>query len=111
MADDFEKELSKSEKLLKERLTKAGKIAKDITNQAFKELLVTIDDYSNSLDNITDQLASQLQDYDKIKQSTKQFGDALKSTLPFVKDNKDLASKLTQIYSENNKLANKLDAN
>jgi hypothetical protein len=111
MADDFEKELSKSEKLLKERLTKAGKIARDITNQAFKELLNSIDDYSNSLDNITDQLASQLQDYDKIKQSTKQFGDALKSTLPFVKDNKDLASKLTQIYSENNKLANKLVEN
>jgi DNA repair exonuclease SbcCD ATPase subunit len=111
MADDFEKELSKSEKLLKERLTKAGKIAKDITNQAFKELLVTIDDYSNSLDNITDQLASQLQDYDKIKQSTKQFGEALKSNLVFVKDNKDLASKLTQIYSENNKLANKLVEN
>jgi len=111
MADDFEKELSKSEKLLKERLTKAGKIARDITNQAFKELLVTIDDYSNSLDNITDQLASQLQDYDKIKKSTAQFGDALKSTLPFVRDNKDLASKLTQIYSENNKLANKLVEN
>jgi hypothetical protein len=111
MADNFENELSRSENLLKERLIRAGKIARDITNNAFKELLSTIDDYSNSLDNITDKLVNQLQNYDKLKQSTAQFGDALKSTLPFVKENKDLASKLTQVYSTNNKLIDKLVQN
>ena len=108
MAEDFEKELSRSEKLLKERLVKAGKVAKDITNKAFKELLVTIDDYSSALDNVTEQLASQLKSYDELKLSTRQYGDALKSTLPFIKDNKDLATKLTQVYSANNKLIDKL---
>ena len=108
MAEDFEKELSRSEKLLKERLVKAGKLAKDITNKAFKELLVTIDDYSSALDNVSEQLASQLKSYDELKLSTRQYGDALKSTLPFIKDNKDLATKLTQVYSTNNKLIDKL---
>lgn len=111
MADNFEQELNKSEKLLKERLVKAGKIAKDITNQAFKELLKTIDDYSNAIDDITDNLNKQLISYDSIKNSTRAYGDALKSTLPFIKENKDLAQKLTQIYSTNNKLANQLVEN
>jgi hypothetical protein len=109
MADNTE--LNKSEKLLKERLTKAGKIAKDINDKAFKELLSTIDDYSSAIDNISDKLVEQLVSYDKIKGATRQYGDALKSTLPFIKENKDLASKLTQLYSTNNKLADKLVQN
>jgi len=108
MADEFEKELSRSEKLLKERLTKAGKIAKDISNKAFRELIESIEDYSSALDDVTDQLTAQLQNYDSIKRSVKDYGDALKSTLPFVRENKDLASKLTQVYISNNKLADKL---
>jgi hypothetical protein len=111
MADNFEQELNRSEKLLKERLVRAGKIAKDITNQSFKELLNTIDDYSNAIDDITENLNKQLTSYDSIKLSTRQYGDALKSTLPFVKENKDLSQKLTQIYTTNNKLADKLVEN
>jgi hypothetical protein len=111
MADNFENELSRSEKLLKERLIRAGKIARDITNQSFKELLSTIDDYSNAIDNITENLNKQLTSYDSIKNSTRQYGDALKSTLPFIKENKDLTQKLTQIYTANNKLADKLVEN
>jgi uncharacterized protein YfcZ (UPF0381/DUF406 family) len=113
MADnkDFNDSLSKSEKLLKERLTKAGKVAKDITDKAFKELLSTIDDYSNAVDDISEKLSEQLVNYDKIKLSARQYGDALKSTLPFIKENKDLSAKLTQIYSTNNKLADILVKN
>ena len=111
MADNFEQELSRSEKLLKERLIRAGKIARDITNQSFKELLDTIDDYSSAIDDITEKLNKQLISYDSIKLSTRQYGDALKSTLPFIKENKDLTQKLTQIYVNNNKLANKLVEN
>jgi hypothetical protein len=111
MADNFEQELSRSEKLLKERLIRAGKIARDITNQSFKELLNTIDDYSSAIDDITEKLNKQLINYDNIKLSTRQYGDALKSTLPFIKENKDLTQKLTQIYVNNNKLANKLVEN
>jgi hypothetical protein len=109
MADN--NELNKSEKLLKERLTKAGKIAKDINDKAFKELLSTIDDYSSAIDDISGKLVEQLVSYDKIKLSTKQYGDALKNTLPFIKENKDLTAKLTQLYSTNNKLTDKLVQN
>jgi len=113
MADnkDFNDSLNKSEKLLKERLTKAGKVAKDITDKAFKELLSTLDDYSEAIDDISEKLVEQLVSYDKIKLSTRQYGDALKSTIPFIKENKDLASKLTQLYTTNNKLADKLVQN
>jgi hypothetical protein len=111
MADNFENELSKSEKLLKERLTRAGKIARDITDKSFKELLSTIDEYSNAIDDISEKLIEQLVSYDKIKLSTRQYGDALKSTLPFIKENKDLTSKLTQLYTTNNKLADILVRN
>jgi hypothetical protein len=108
---DFNNELNRSEKLLKERLTKAGKVAKDITNKAFKELLSTIDDYSSAVDNISDKLVEQLVTYDEIKGATRQYGDALKSTIPFIKENKDLTSKLTQLYTTNNKLTDKLVQN
>jgi hypothetical protein len=111
MDNNLNDELNRSEKLLKERLTKAGKIAKDITNKAFKELLSTIDDYSSAVDNISDKLVEQLVSYDKIKGATRQYGDALKSTIPFIKENKDLAAKLTQLYTTNNKLTDKLVQN
>jgi hypothetical protein len=111
MADNFENELNRSEKLLKERLIKAGKIARDINDKAFKELLSTINEYSNAIDDISEKLVEQLFSYDKIKLSTRQFGDALKSTLPFIKENKDLTSKLTQLYTTNNKLATSLVRN
>jgi hypothetical protein len=111
MADNFENELNRSEKLLKERLIRAGKIARDINDKAFKELLSTINEYSNAIDDISEKLVEQLFSYDKIKLSTRQFGDALKSTLPFIKENKDLTSKLTQLYTTNNKLATSLVRN
>jgi hypothetical protein len=111
MADNFENELNRSEKLLKERLIRAGKIARDINDKAFKELLSTINEYSNAIDDISEKLVEQLVSYDKIKLSTRQFGDALKSTLPFIKENKDLTSKLTQLYTTNNKLATSLVRN
>lgn len=108
MADNFENELNRSEQLLKERLVRAGKVAKDITDKAFRELLDTFDDYSKSLDDINKKLNEQLSSYDKIKGSAADFGSALKGTLPFLKDNKDLAQKLTSIYSSQNKLAEQL---
>ena len=56
MADDLERDLSRSEKLLKDRLTNAGKVARDITNKAFRELVENINEYSRSLDSIAYEL-------------------------------------------------------
>ena len=60
MADDLEKDLSRSEKLLKDRLTSTGKVARDITNKAFRELIENIDEYGRSLYSITNSLEEQL---------------------------------------------------
>ena len=104
----IEDELSRAEKALKERLTNAGKVARDITNKAFKELVNTIEDYGRSLDQITDDLEKQLNLYSEIKFQAKGFGEALKQQLPYIKENKDLSQKLVGIYKEENKLLDKL---
>jgi hypothetical protein len=111
MAEDFEKELNKSEKLLKERLIRAGKVAKDITDKSFREMVNIFDDIASKVDDITESLEKQLNQYDAIKTSTRIFGESLKRNVNYVKDNKDLTSKLTNIYKENNKLADKLVLN
>jgi hypothetical protein len=111
MADDFEKELNKSEKLLKERLIRAGKVAKDITDKSFREMVNIFDDIASKVDDITESLEKQLNQYDTLKASTRVFGESLKRNINYVKDNKDLTSKLTNIYKENNKLADKLVQN
>jgi hypothetical protein len=104
----IEDELSRAEKALKDRLINAGKVAKDITNKAFKELVNTIEDYGRSLDQITDDLEKQLNLYSEIKFQAKGFGEALKQQLPYIKENKDLSQKLVGIYKEENKLLDKL---
>ena len=45
----IEDELSRAEKALKERLTNAGKIARDITNKAFKELVASVKELNDYL--------------------------------------------------------------
>jgi hypothetical protein len=111
MADDLNKDLSRSEKLLKDRLTAAGKVAKDITNKAFRELINSVNEYSRSLDSITSALEDQLDIYNELKVGAKVFGQTLKSTLPFIKDNKDLSQKLVGIYKDQNTLIDKLVRN
>jgi hypothetical protein len=111
MADDLEKDLSRSEKLLKDRLTNAGKVAKDITNKAFRELVENINEYSRSLDSISRALEEQLETYEELKTSAKVFGKNLASTIPFIKDNKDLSQRLVGIYKDQNKLIEKLASN
>ena len=101
-------ELSRAEKALKDRLINAGKVAKDITNKAFRELVDTIKEYSESLDKITSKLEEQLDLYSEIKSQAKGFGEALRDQLPYIKDNKDLSQKLVGIYREENKLLDKL---
>ena len=104
----IEDDLSRAEKALKDRLTNAGKVAKDITNKAFKELVASIEEYSRSLDQITNDLEKQLNIYSEIKSQAKGFGEALKAQLPYIEDNKDLSQKLVGIYREENKLLDKL---
>jgi hypothetical protein len=111
MADDLEKDLSRSEKLLKDRLTNAGKVARDITNKAFRELVESVNEYSRSLDSISYELEKQVEIYSELKVGAKVFGQTLKSTLPFIKDNKDLAQKLVGIYKDQNTLIDKLVRN
>ena len=101
-------ELSRAEKALKDRLINAGKVAKDITNKAFKELVASIEEYGRSLDQITNDLEKQLNLYSEIKSQAKGFGEALRDQLPYIKDNKDLSQKLVGIYREENKLLDKL---
>jgi hypothetical protein len=104
----IEDDLSRAEKALKDRLTNAGKIARDITNKAFKELVASIEEYGRSLDQITNDLDKQLNLYSEIKIQAKGFGEALKNQLPYIKENKDLSQKLVGIYKEENKLLDKL---
>jgi hypothetical protein len=101
-------DLSRAEKNLKDRLINAGKVAKDITNKAFKELVASIEEYGKSLDQITNDLEKQLNLYSEIKSQAKGFGEALKAQLPYIKENKDLSQKLVNIYREENKLLDKL---
>jgi hypothetical protein len=111
MADDLEKDLSRSEKLLKDRLTKTGKIVKDITNKAFRELVKNINEYSRSLDDISYELEKQVEIYSDIKKQTKSLGDALNRNLNFIKDSKDLSQNLVRIFKEQNNLNEKLVRN
>lgn len=104
----IEDELSRAEKALKDRLINAGKVAKDITNKAFKELVASIKEYSESLDKITSKLEEQLDLYSEIKAQTIGFGQALQKQLPYVEKNKDLSQRLIGIYKEENKLLDKL---
>ena len=104
----IEDELSRAEKALKDRLINAGKVAKDITNKAFRELVDTIKEYSESLDKITSKLEEQLDLYSEIKAQTIGFGQALQKQLPYVEKNKDLSQRLIGIYKEENKLLDKL---
>ena len=101
-------DLSRAEKNLRDRLTNAGKIAKDITNKAFRELVNSIDEYSKSLDQITNSLEEQLNIYSEIKFQADGFGKALQKQLPFIEKNKDLSQKLVGIYKEENKLLDRL---
>ena len=111
MADDLEKDLSRSEKLLKDRLTNAGKVARDITNKAFRELVESVNAYSRSLDSISYELEKQVEIYSKIKGQTKVLGETLNRNLNYIKDNKDLSQNLVRIFKEQNNLNEKLVRN
>ena len=113
MADDLERDLSRSEKLLKDRLTNAGKVARDITNKAFRELVENINEYSRSLDSIAYELEKQVKVYSEIKSQTKSLGDNLNRNLSLIKDSKvnDLSQKLVRIYKDQNNLIDKLVRN
>lgn len=111
MADDLNKELSRAEKILKERLTNAGKIARDITNKAFRELVDAIEEYSKSLDDITEKLEDQLDIYSNIRSQTKTLGETLNRNLKYLKEDKDVAQKVVSIYKTQNDLNDKLVRN
>ena len=101
-------DLSKAERALKDRLTNAGKIAKDITNKAFKELVASVKELNDELTKVTRDLEEQLDLYSEIKIQSQGYGKALQTALPFLKDNKDLAQKLVGVYKEQTKLEDKL---
>ena len=111
MADNLDKDLSRSEKLLKDRLTSTGKVARDITNKAFRELIENIDEYSRSLDSISDSLEEQLDIYGELKRQTKTLGENLNRNLKFVDKKTDLSQKLVNVYKDQNKLIEKLARN
>ena len=111
MADNLDKDLSRSEKLLKDRLTSTGKVARDITNKAFRELIENIDEYSRSLDSISDSLEEQLDIYGELKRQTKTLGENLNRNLKFVDKKTDLSQRLVNVYKDQNKLIEKLARN
>jgi hypothetical protein len=111
MADDLNKELSRAEKILKDRLTATSKIARDITNQAFRELVNSIEEYTRSLDEITDALEDQLGLYSSLKKQTKELGETLNRNLSVIEKNKDLSQRLVGIYKDQNNLIDKLARN
>jgi hypothetical protein len=111
MADDLNKELSRAEKILKDRLTATSKIARDITNQAFRELVNSIKEYTKSLDEINDTLEDQLGLYSSLKKQTKELGETLNRNLSIIEKNKDLSQRLVGIYKDQNNLIDKLARN
>lgn len=104
----IEDELSRAEKALKERLTNAGKIARDITNKAFKELVASVKELNDELTKVTRDLEKQLDLYSEIKVQSQGYGEAVKDALPYLKENQDLSRKLVSIYKEENKLLDRL---
>ena len=104
----IEDELSRAERALKDRLTNAGKIAKDITNKAFKELVASVKELNDELTKVTRDLEKQLDLYSEIKVQSQGYGEAVKDALPYLKENQDLSRKLVSIYKEENKLLDRL---
>ena len=104
----IEDDLSRAEKALKDRLTNAGKIARDITNKAFKELVASVKELNDELTKVTRDLEKQLDLYSEIKVQSQGYGEAVKDALPYLKENQDLSRKLVSIYKEENKLLDRL---
>jgi hypothetical protein len=106
MADELENQLSRAEKLLKERLTRAGKIARETTEAQFKDLISTVNDFlKEGIDDISESISKSLVNYNKISQANKNFGESLKTNLSYLKDNPSLISKLNQTFKETDKLS------
>lgn len=112
MADEIENQLSRAEKLLKERLTRAGKIARDTTEAQFKELLnVVHDSIKEGIDDISEALAKSLVNYESITRANRGLGEVLKEQQQYIKDNPSFINKVNQVFKETNKLARSLVQN
>lgn len=112
MADEIENQLSRAEKLLKERLTRAGKIARDTTEAQFKELLnVVHDSIKEGIDDISEALAKSLVNYESITRANRGLGEVLKEQQQNIKDNPSFINKVNQAFKETDKLARSLVQN
>jgi hypothetical protein len=112
MADEIENQLSRAEKLLKERLTRAGKIARDTTEAQFKELLnVVHDSIKEGIDDISEALAKSLVNYESITRANRGLGEVLKEQQQYIKDNPSFINKVNQAFKETDKLARSLVQN
>jgi len=112
MADEIEIQLSRAEKLLKEQLTRAGKIARDTTEKEFKELLKVVNDsIKEGIDDISESLAKQLVNYESITSANRGLGEALKAQQGYIKDNPSFLNKVNQAFKETDKLARSLVQN
>jgi cytochrome c556 len=112
MADELENQLSRAEKLLKERLTRAGKIARETTEVQFKDLISTVNNFlKEGIDDISESISKSLVNYDKISQANRNFGESLKANLSYLKDNPSLVNKLNQTFKETDKLSRAITQN
>jgi cytochrome c556 len=111
MADEIE-DLSRVEKLLKERLTRAGRIARDTTEAEFKELLnVVHDSIKEGINDISDALNKSLVNYENITSANRGLGEVLKANQQYIKDNPLFLSKVNQIFKQTDSLARSLVQN
>jgi len=112
MADEIENQLSRAEKLLKERLTRAGKIARDTTETQFKELLnVVHDSIKEGIDDISEALAKSLVNYESITSANRGLGEVLKEQQQYIKDNPSFINKVNQVFKETDRLTRSLVQN
>ena len=112
MADEIEIQLSRAEKLLKEQLTRAGKIARDTTEKEFKELLKVVNDsIKEGINDISEALAKQLVNYESITNANRGLGEVLKDQQKYIKDNPSFLNKVNLAFKETDKLARSLVEN
>jgi len=105
---DQDPDLSQAEKRLKESLTATGKVARDITNKAFKDLIASVNEYADQLKRIDAELEEQLDRYSDIKDVVRGLGEELKKHAATLGRNNDVAQGAKNIYNALNKITSKL---
>jgi hypothetical protein len=111
MASNTEPDLTQAERRLRESLLATGQIARDITNTAFKQLIASVTEYSDRIDEINEELEEQLDRYSEIKNQVKGLGEALKAHARTLGAGNESLQGSMSLYRSLTKLTDKLAYN